>query len=126
MLLRPPWLIPPERMAAQVGGADAIGADSSHLQSHRGDRTPATQVMDPKTVATAAPHCCHRGYQVSVPRLCDLHLFFSFDTGVLERPGLDRSQPDGTPMLESGLGSGDISREKKTGGDDLVCSLAVE
>ncbi len=36
--------------------------------------------------------------------------------GVLERPGLDRSQPDGAPTTESGLGSSDTVRGKKLGG----------
>jgi len=36
--------------------------------------------------------------------------------GVLERPGLDRSQPDGAPITESGLGSSDTVRGKKLGG----------
>ena len=46
-------------------------------------------------------------------------------TGTLERPGLDRSQPEGAPATQSGSGSSDTVRGKKLGGGAYRCGVLL-
>ena len=68
----------------------------------------------------AAQHCvlysCQRGSASVISYMTYNSLLRSTATGILERPGLDQSQPGGAPATQSGLGSSDTVRGKKLGG----------